>query len=1005
MKLKTTLGQLLINDALPEDLQDYNRRLDKSSAKSLFKELAVKHPDKYKDVMAKLMDIGQDVSHNEGSSLSLKDLRTANIKKEMVGVLQNEIQRITSDPNLDIKDKNKLVIEASSKLLGKLDEAVYLEGRGRGNRLVNFADSGARGGKSNINQLTGAGLVVSDNMDRPVPVPILHNFSEGIDPAELWAGSYGVRSGYIALKSCLDKHTKVLMADGTFKEICKINVGDKVMGSDTEGNLSPTNVLEVFNNGTKDCYKYTFNVNRSRNRRIELIATEDHKVLAKFKAGRSGKNLNYSVYTPTPLPLRKAANCKDTTINPYVAEVPKGWNNLDGKVERDALLLGLFIGDGCLTQRMYTLSCADDTLIEDIKPNLAEAGIDLTRPKSSFSWVVKYAEYDVKNHATAGRNPFVKKCEAYDIGGKKAPYKELPADIWTWNNESICNLIAGLYAADGCVITNKFGNISIKISLTAKKVIDELIKLLDLRLGITVSSYNYKPKHTIPLGNHDQYEIIVSYRPAVTKFNELITMPGIKGRKLKQAVDAMPEGTHRNSECGFKSYSKEHIGDRYTYDLHVDNKDHLFVLANGLIVSNSTPKAGYLGKQLAQAAHKLTATDDTPLLGTGLPVEADDPDNEGAVLAANYGNYKQGTILTPKILKELRRKNKRILVHSPIASISTGRGIPRVAAGIREYGRLPNAGENVGISAAQSVSEPLSQSAISSKHTAGVSGASGGGSSAETQAGFDVINRMANIPKQYPDKAALTEVDGIVSNIEDAPQGGKYVYINNNKYHIEPEQEVFVKVGDKLEAGDVLSSGLPNPADIVKYKGVGEGRRYFMQSMYKTLKNSGVDVNRRNVELVTRSLINHIRVGNKGINGSLPGDLLEYDEFAARYSPRESSVAMNTSKALNKFLEQPTLHYSIGTRITPRVAKELQEFGVKDVMVSNEEPDFEPEMRRAVDTLASDDDWQVRLGGFNLERNLLDSVHRGATSTMHGDSYIPSLAQGVDFGTSDKTPY
>jgi hypothetical protein len=1002
MAVKTTVGQLMINDVLPPDLQDYSRKLDKKGVKQLFKELAIRHPDKYREIAAKLMKLGQNVSYNEGSSLSLKDLKTSNAKKKVIPILQAEIESITSDRSLSPTERDAKIVEATSKLIGVLDEAVYREKMDEGNRLVDFAESGARGGKSNVNQLLGAGLMVSDNLNRPIPIPITNNFSEGVTPAEVWAAAYGVRKGYVELKSCLAKGTEVLMADGTAKSIESIKRGDLVMGSDTSGNFNPVKVLDHYNNGNRPCYEYNFRIGRSKDC-IKLTATEDHNVLATLKQGRTGKQSRWSVYNPTPLPLGKAANHKDPSKNFYVAEHGMGWENAEGYHEPMALLLGLMLGDGCITGRSYTLSCADNYLINDIANYLESLGLGLTEPKHGYGWNLRYNKYNKNRHGTAGGNNFVEYCKKHGYHGKRAWEKALDDDVWSWSLDSVCALLAGLFSADGGVSVNKYKSTSITLNLTSEKLVRQVRHLLLFRLGILTADVKPIPSAT-KTGNKPQWVLKISHRSSVQRFSQLVHMVGIKRRRLEDSIN-LTTGSFRNSKTGFKSWTKTYVGNIPTYDLHVDNDDHLFVLASGLIVSNSTPKAGYFGKQLAQAAHKLVVSNSKPLAGTGLPVITDDPENEGAVLARDYGGYKAGTIITPKIIKELKRKNKRILIHSPIASISTGRGIPSVAAGVREYGRLAKPGENVGISAAQAVAEPLSQSSISSKHTAGVVGASGGGSSAETQAGFDVVENMANIPKNYEDKATIVSVDGSVGRIEDAPQGGKYVYVGAEKFFVPPTLEVTVKPGEKLEAGDIISSGLPSPAELVKYKGIGEGRRYFSDTLHKVLNNSGVRTRRRNVELISRALINHIRVGDNGFKGSLPGDLVEYDEFASRYIPRENSTSMKTGRAKNMYLEQPTLHYSVGTRLTPRVIKDLQDMGVNDVMVHKDEPDFEPEMQRAMDTLASDKDWQVRLGGFNLQRNMLDAIHRGATSERHGESYMPALAQGLEFGKHKTKTY
>jgi hypothetical protein len=98
------------------------------------------------------------------------------------------------------------------------------------------------------------------------------------------------------------------------------------------------------------------------------------------------------------------------------------------------------------------------------------------------------------------------------------------------------------------------------------------------------------------------------------------------------------------------------------------------------------------------------------------------------------------------------------------------------------------------------------------------------------------------------------------------------------------------------------------------------------------------------------------------------------------------------------YLESPVLQYSIGTRVTPRIASDMQKHGVKEVKVHQDTPSFAPEMVRALDVLSYNDDWMVRLGGFHLKKNLLESVHRGRGTEEHGVSFIPALAKTVQFG-------
>ena len=405
----------------------------------------------------------------------------------------------------------------------------------------------------------------------------------------------------------------------------------------------------------------------------------------------------------------------------------------------------------------------------------------------------------------------------------------------------------------------------------------------------------------------------------------------------------------------------------------------------------ATPKGGFLGKQLALAAHRLVVSEDDCGTGNGIPVDGADTDNEGAVLARTAGGVEAGTILDTKQLKRLRRINE-IIVRSPLTCQAKG-GVCARCAGVRERGKLPDIGDNIGIAAAQAIAEPVSQSALSSKHSGGIVGAG------PTAAGFDAINQLVQVPKTYTGGASIATLDGRVDSIEKAPQGGTFVSVAGERHYVAPGFAVKVKPGDNIEAGDVLSDGLPNPAELVRYKGIGAGRWHFMQTFRDTLQASKIAASRHNIELLARGVINHARITDEdGPPDTLPDDVVEFDTITRGYTPRPGFRRLAPKQSLGRYMEEPILQYSIGTRITPRVAADLHKHGHKQVSAHQEEPSFMPEMVRAMETLGHSDDWMVRLGGFHLKKNLLESVHRGRGATERGPSYIPSLARGIDFG-------
>jgi DNA-directed RNA polymerase subunit beta' len=419
-------------------------------------------------------------------------------------------------------------------------------------------------------------------------------------------------------------------------------------------------------------------------------------------------------------------------------------------------------------------------------------------------------------------------------------------------------------------------------------------------------------------------------------------------------------------------------------------------------VKGATADAGYFAKQMNQLTHRLlvTALDDENDTGTsqrGLPVDIDDTDNEGALLALAIGGYKRNTILTPKILKDLKRRGrKRILIRSPMVGGPADGGVYARDVGVRERGGLAPVGDYVGLAAAQAIAEKLTQGQLSSKHTGGVAGES------KAVSGFKYINQLVQVPKRFQGGAAHAQIDGKVNGIEKAPQGGHFVKINNESHYVNAGFDVKVKIGEVVEAGDVISDGIPNPADIVKHKGIGEGRRYFVKAFREAYTASGMGAHRRNLELISRGLINHVRLSEE-MGDHVPGDVVPYSILERNWKIRAGAREVDTRQAVGKYLERPVLHHTIGTKIQPSMLDELRQFGVKRLEVHDDPPPFEPEMIRAASSIAHDPDWMTRMIGSGQKKSLLSAVHRGGTSDFAGTSYAPALARGESFGRAGAT--
>jgi len=407
----------------------------------------------------------------------------------------------------------------------------------------------------------------------------------------------------------------------------------------------------------------------------------------------------------------------------------------------------------------------------------------------------------------------------------------------------------------------------------------------------------------------------------------------------------------------------------------------------------ATAKGGDLLKITTQAGLDFNITTQDCGATNGLAAEATDDDLTGRVLARGVGDIPGGTVIDKHLLAQLRRQKKPIMVRSAL-TCRAPHGLCAKCVGVKADGQFPSIGESATVTASAAINEPIVQGALDVKHTAGVA------KGKKSFSGLNYITQFLSIPEEFKDRATVAENEGTVDKIEDAPQGGTFINVNGTQHFALPGFEPTVKVGQRVEAGDTLSDGLVNPADIVRLRGLGEGRKYYATRLSQMLRDSGQSPDARNVEMITRAALDNYLIEDPDEDSPwLPDDLVHESEFLAKYRPPEDTAEMPAAKAVGKFLQAPALHYTVGTKLTPSMAKNLESAGVTKVPVSSQQPWFRPEMQRLRVASHNSDDWLASLGTSYLSSQLRGSLERGdETNVAENYHFGPRLAFGADAG-------
>ena len=183
-------------------------------------------------------------------------------------------------------------------------------------------------------------------------------------------------------------------------------------------------------------------------------------------------------------------------------------------------------------------------------------------------------------------------------------------------------------------------------------------------------------------------------------------------------------------------------------------------------------------------------------------------------------------------------------------------------------------GDPIGIIAAQSIGEPGTQLTMRTIHSGGVAGV------ADITQGLPRVEELfeARKPKGL---AIITEIAGKVS-IKDEKKRKEVTITSNDDsktYVIPFGAKLKVRDGDMLNAGDQITEGSKNPAEVLAINGPEGVFEYIIAEVQKVYRNQGVDINDKHIEVIARQMLKKIRVEDNGDTDMFAGSLVDMYEF------------------------------------------------------------------------------------------------------------------------------
>ncbi|NBJ82605.1 DNA-directed RNA polymerase subunit beta' [bacterium 1XD42-94] len=209
--IETTVGRILFNEIIPQDLGFVDRTIPGNELKPEIDFLVKKK--QLKQILEKVINthgamqtaitlddiksIGYKYSTRAAMTVSISDMTVPASKKELLANAEATVDRIAKNFRRGLiteEERYKEVIDVWKETDDQLTHDL-LTGLDEYNNIFMMADSGARGSDKQIKQLAGMRGLMADTTGHTIELPIKSNFREGLDVLEYFISAHGARKG------------------------------------------------------------------------------------------------------------------------------------------------------------------------------------------------------------------------------------------------------------------------------------------------------------------------------------------------------------------------------------------------------------------------------------------------------------------------------------------------------------------------------------------------------------------------------------------------------------------------------------------------------------------------------------------------------------------------------------------------------------------------------------------------------------------------------------------
>ena len=209
--IETTVGRLIFNNAIPQDLGFVPRDTLDDMFRLEIDHLVVKKdlgnivdrcyrkygPTKTSETLDRIKKLGFTYSTRGGVTVGFQDIQVPKEKKEYIAEAEKQVDQIDNLFRMGLlsnTERRDRVIKVWEETTERVSKAL-MDSLDPFNPIYMMANSGARGSTAQIRQLAGMRGLMADPSGQIIEVPIRANFREGLSVLEFFISSHGARKG------------------------------------------------------------------------------------------------------------------------------------------------------------------------------------------------------------------------------------------------------------------------------------------------------------------------------------------------------------------------------------------------------------------------------------------------------------------------------------------------------------------------------------------------------------------------------------------------------------------------------------------------------------------------------------------------------------------------------------------------------------------------------------------------------------------------------------------